>query len=303
VLPEWLSRKELNISNIKEFEVARHYTRLSQMNFGVDTGIYPLGSCTMKYTPKLGEFIGYTDSATTTHPLQEPSTVQGSLQVMYELQELLKEIGGVDAISLQPAAGAQGEFTGLLIARAFHEDAGERRDEVVLPDTAHGTNPASASMLGFRVVEIPSKDGCVDLDALRRAVTKRTAAFMLTNPNTLGIFESDVLEIAEIVHEEGAILYYDGANLNAIMGKTTPGKMNFDIVHFNLHKTFSTPHGGGGPGSGPIGVVPKLRDFLPVPVVAFDGNKYALDYDIPKSIGKVRSFYGNFAVLLRAYTS
>ena len=301
VLPDWLARKELSIPNIKEFEVSRHYTRLSQMNFGVDTGIYPLGSCTMKYTPKLGGYIGLTDVATTTHPLQESNTVQGSLQVMYELQELLKEIGGVDAVSLQPAAGAHGEFTGLLIARAFHEDAGERRDEVVLPDTAHGTNPASASMMGFRVVEIPSKDGCVDLDALRSAVNKRTAAFMLTNPNTLGIFESDVLEIAEIVHEQGAVLYYDGANLNAIMGKTTPGKMNFDIVHFNLHKTFSTPHGGGGPGSGPIGVVPKLKDFLPVPVVAFDGKKYDLNYDIPKSIGKVRSFYGNFAVLLRAY--
>lgn len=301
VLPDWLARKELSIPDIKEFEVARHYTRLSQMNFGVDTGIYPLGSCTMKYTPKLGGYIGSTDVATTTHPLQESNTVQGSLQVMYELQELLKEIGGVDAVSLQPAAGAHGEFTGLLIARAFHEDAGERRDEVVLPDTAHGTNPASASMMGFRVVEIPSKNGCVDLDALRSAVNKRTAAFMLTNPNTLGIFESDVLEIAEIVHEQGAILYYDGANLNAIMGKTTPGKMNFDIVHFNLHKTFSTPHGGGGPGSGPIGVVPKLRDYLPVPVVSFDGKKYDLDYDIPRSIGKVRSFYGNFAVLLRAY--
>jgi glycine dehydrogenase subunit 2 len=255
----------------------------------------------MKYTPKLGEMIGSTDAATSTHPLQESSTVQGSLQIMYELQEMLKKIGGVESVSLQPAAGAQGEFTGLLIAHAFHRDRGERRDEVVLPDTAHGTNPASASMMGFRVVEIPSKDGCVDLDALRSAVNKRTAAFMLTNPNTLGIFENDVLEIAEIVHEMGAILYYDGANLNAVMGKTTPGKMNFDIVHFNLHKTFSTPHGGGGPGSGPIGVVPKLKDYLPVPVVAFDGKKYELDYDIPKSIGKVRSYYGNFAVLLRAY--
>lgn len=301
LLPDWIARKELNIPNLKEFEVSRHYTRLSQMNFGVDSGIYPLGSCTMKYTPKLGEMIGSTDMATSTHPLQEVSTVQGNLQIMYELQEMLKKIGGVEAVSLQPAAGAHGEFTGLLIASAFHKDRGEPRDEVVLPDTAHGTNPASASMMGFRVVEIPSKDGCVDLDALRSAVSKRTAAFMLTNPNTLGIFENDVLEIAEIVHEMGAILYYDGANLNAIMGKTTPGKMNFDIVHFNLHKTFSTPHGGGGPGSGPIGVVPKLKDYLPVPVVAFDGKKYDLDYDTPKSIGKVRSYYDNFAVLLRAY--
>ncbi|MCK4443688.1 MAG: aminomethyl-transferring glycine dehydrogenase subunit GcvPB [Thermoplasmata archaeon] len=301
IVPDSLARRELNIPNLQEFEVSRHYTRLSQMNFGVDTGIYPLGSCTMKYTPKLGEVVGSTDAATLTHPLQDESTVQGSLQIMYELQEMLRKIGDVDAVSLQPAAGAHGELTGLLIARAFHEDNGEERDEVVLPDTAHGTNPASASMMRYRVVEIPSNDGCVDLEALRSAVSERTAAFMLTNPNTLGIFENDVLEIAKVVHDVGAILYYDGANLNAIMGKTTPGKMNFDIVHFNLHKTFSTPHGGGGPGSGPIGVVSRLRDFLPVPVVAQVGDKYILDYDIPKSIGKVRSFYGNFAVLLRAY--
>ncbi len=301
VLPDWLARKELDIPNLHEFEVTRHYTRLSQMNFGVDSGIYPLGSCTMKYTPKLGELVGSTDAATMTHPLQDESTIQGSLQVMYELQEMLKIIGGVEDVSLQPAAGAHGEFTGLLIARAFHESNGEQRDEVILPDTAHGTNPASASMMGFKVVEIPSNDGCVDLEALRGAVGKRTAAFMLTNPNTLGIFENDVLEIARIVHEVGAILYYDGANLNAIMGKTTPGKMNFDVVHFNLHKTFSTPHGGGGPGSGPIGVVSRLKDYLPVPIVAHDGEKYFLDYDVPKSVGKVRSFYGNFAVLLRAF--
>ena len=301
VVPDWLAREELNIPNLQEFEVTRHYTRLSQMNFGVDNGIYPLGSCTMKYTPKLGELLGSTDAATMTHPLQDESTVQGSLQIMYELQEMLKTIGGVEAVSLQPAAGAHGEFTGLLIARAFHEDNGEERDEVILPDTAHGTNPASASMMGFKVVEIPSDDGCVDLEALRNAVNERTAAFMLTNPNTLGIFENDVLEIADIVHEVGAILYYDGANLNAIMGKTTPGEMNFDIVHFNLHKTFSTPHGGGGPGSGPIGVVSRLKDYLPVPMVAYDGEKYFLDSRVPKSVGKVRSFYGNFAVLLRAY--
>jgi glycine dehydrogenase subunit 2 len=220
---------------------------------------------------------------------------------MYELQEMLCKIGGVDAVSLQPAAGAHGEFTGLLMARAYHDVNGEERNEVVLPDTSHGTNPASATMMGYRVIQIPSEDGCVDTEALRNAVSEKTAAFMLTNPNTLGIFENQVLEIARIVHDVGAILYYDGANLNAIMGKTTPGKMDFDIVHFNLHKTFSTPHGGGGPGSGPIGVVSSLRDFLPVPVVAFDGKEYSLDYDIPKSVGKVRSFYGNFAVLLRAY--
>lgn len=301
LLPDSMLRRELDIPNLQEFEVARHYTRLSQMNFGVDTGIYPLGSCTMKYTPKLGEAIARSEKVTQTHPLQDETTVQGNLQIMYELQEMLCKIGGVDAVSLQPAAGAHGEFTGLLIARAYHEGRGEKRDEVVLPDTSHGTNPASASMMGYRVIETPSKDGCVDLDALASAVSERTAAFMLTNPNTLGIFEKDVLEIARIVHESGAVLYYDGANLNAIMGKTTPGKMNFDIVHFNLHKTFSTPHGGGGPGAGPIGVVSRLKDFLPSPVVAFNGQKYFLDYDIPKTVGKVRSFHGNFAVLLRAH--
>ena len=301
ILPDSMLRKELDIPNLQEFEVTRHYTRLSQMNFGVDIGIYPLGSCTMKYPPKLGGAIVRSEKATQTHPLQDESTVQGSLQIMYELQEMLCKIGGVDAVSLQPAAGAHGEFTGLLMARRYHEFRDEKRDEVVLPDTSHGTNPASASMMGFRVVEIPSKDGRVDLEALENAVGERTAAFMLTNPNTLGIFEDDVLEIARIVHDSGAILYYDGANLNAIMGKTTPGKMNFDIVHFNLHKTFSTPHGGGGPGSGPIGVVSRLRDFLPPPVVAYDGEKYFLDYDFPRTVGKVRSFYGSFAVLLRAY--
>ncbi|MFQ6059974.1 MAG: aminomethyl-transferring glycine dehydrogenase subunit GcvPB [Thermoplasmata archaeon] len=301
ILPESLVRKKLEIPNLHEFEVTRHYTRLSQMNFGVDSGMYPLGSCTMKYSPKLGESLSRSEKVAQTHPLQEESTVQGNLQIMYELQEMLCKIGGVNAVSLQPAAGAHGEFTGLLIARAYHEERGEEREEVVLPDTSHGTNPASASMMGYRVIEIPSKNGCVDLKVLENAVSERTAAFMLTNPNTLGIFERDVLEIAETVHDAGAILYYDGANLNAILGKTTPGEMDFDIVHFNLHKTFSAPHGGGGPGSGPIGVVSRLRDFLPVPVVDFDGEKYFLDYDIPKSIGKVRSFYGNFAVLLRAY--
>ncbi|UCD93263.1 MAG: aminomethyl-transferring glycine dehydrogenase subunit GcvPB [Methanobacteriota archaeon] len=301
ILPDSMLRKKLDIPNLHEFEVTRHYTRLSQMNFGVDTGIYPLGSCTMKYTPKLGEVIVRTEEATQTHPLQNEAAVQGSLQIMYELQEMLCKIGGVDAVSLQPAAGAHCEFTGLLMARQYHELNGDKRDEVILPDTSHGTNPASASMMGYRVIEIPSKDGRVDLDALENAAGERTAAFMLTNPNTLGIFEDDVLEIARIVHDSGAILYYDGANLNAVMGKTTPGKMNFDIVHFNLHKTFSTPHGGGGPGAGPIGVMSRLMDFLPSPVVAYDGQKYFLDYDIPKSVGKVRSFYGSFAVLLRAY--
>ncbi|MFQ6128776.1 MAG: aminomethyl-transferring glycine dehydrogenase subunit GcvPB [Thermoplasmata archaeon] len=300
-LPEPLLREDLNIPNLREFELTRHYLRLSQMNFGVDTGFYPLGSCTMKHTPKILERIATSSKARFLHPHQDWSTVQGALQILYELQGMLATIGGVHSVTLQPAAGAHGEFTGLLIARAYHEDRGEERTQVVLPDSAHGTNPASASMLGFEVIEIPSKDGRVDLSALENSVGEKTSAFMITNPNTLGLFESDILQIARIVHEAGAILYYDGANLNAIMGRTNPGRMNFDIVHFNLHKTFATPHGGGGPGAGPIGVVEKLDEFLPVPIVAYDGERYYLDYDRLKSVGKVRSFLGNFAVLLKAY--
>ena len=221
---------------------------------------------------------------------------------MYELQQLLASITGMDAVSLQPAAGAHGEFTGMLMTRAYHEKKGEARSEVILPDTSHGTNPASAAMAGYDVITIPSKDGRVDLNALSAAVSDKTAAFMLTNPNTLGLFEAEVEAIAEIVHDAGAILYYDGANLNAIMGKTNPGKMGFDIVHLNLHKTFSTPHGGGGPGSGPVGVVDRLSGFLPVPTVARDGDAFKLDYDLPDSIGKVHGFHGNWGVLIRAYT-
>ncbi|MCD6370123.1 MAG: aminomethyl-transferring glycine dehydrogenase subunit GcvPB [Thermoplasmata archaeon] len=295
-------RKELNIPNLPEFEIIRHYTRLSQMNYGVDINIYPLGSCTMKYNPKLNEEIARMFSYI--HPYQEESTVQGALQIMYELQEMLKEITDMDGFSLQPAAGAHGEFTGMLITRSYHEykGEGEKRKNVILPDSAHGTNPASAAMVGFNVIEIPSnKEGMVDLEALENATDDTTAAFMITNPNTLGIFEEDILEIAKIMHKNGALLYYDGANLNAIMGITSPGKMNFDIVHLNLHKTFSTPHGGGGPGSGPVGVRGELVNFLPVPVVRYDGEKYYLDYNIKHTIGKVRSFYGNFGVLVKAW--
>jgi len=290
------------IPDLTEWEIIRHYTHLSHRNYGVDSGFYPLGSCTMKYSPRMNEAFANRPELTDPHPEQHVSTIQGSLKIMYELQEDLAKIGGVDAVTLQPAAGAQGEFTGLLIARAYHEVNGEERTDIILPDTAHGTNPASAIMAGFKVIELDSgEDGCVDLDALEAALSENTAAFMLTNPNTLGIFEHEVLEIARLVHESGALLYYDGANLNAIMGKTTPGKMGFDIVHFNLHKTFSTPHGGGGPGSGPIGVTDRLRDFLPVPIADFDGESYFLNYDLPHSIGKVLQFYGNFGVLVRAY--
>jgi len=301
-VPDNLRRKDFPIPNIPEYEIVRHYTRLSQMNYGVDINIYPLGSCTMKYNPKLNEEIAR--MFLYLHPYQHESTVQGALQIMYELQEMLKEITDMDAFTLQPAAGAHGEFTGMLIVRAYHQLHGEldKRRNVLVADSAHGTNPASAAMAGFNVIEIPSNNkGMVDLEVLEEVTDDTTAAFMITNPNTLGIFEEDIMEIAKIMHKNGALLYYDGANLNAIMGITSPGRMNFDIVHLNLHKTFSTPHGGGGPGSGPVGVRGELVDFLPVPIVNYDGEKYFLDYNVKHTIGKVRSFYGNFGVLVKAW--
>ena len=302
-LPNDLIRKAPpNIPKLCERDMVKHFTQLSQMNFGVDSGFYPLGSCTMKYNPKINDEMASLPDSCMLHPHQPDSQIQGTLQIMYELQKMLAHITGMHAMSLQPAAGAHGEFTGMLVARAYHESNGQKRDQVVLPDTSHGTNPASAAMAGYDILTIPSKDGRVDLDALAAAVSDRTAAFMLTNPNTLGIFESDVEKIAKIVHDAGGLLYYDGANMNAIMGKTSPGKMGFDIVHLNLHKTFSTPHGGGGPGAGPVGVVEKLAKFLPVPIAEKKGEGYILDYDRPDSIGKVHGFHGNWGVLLRAYT-
>ena len=301
-IPASLRRERLALPNLPEHEVVRHYTRLSQMNFGIDTGFYPLGSCTMKFNPKFAEELARLPEAARIHPDQDPSTVQGALRILYELQEMLARISGMDAVTLQPAAGAQGEFTGLLLARAYHRDRGDTgRSEVILPDTAHGTNFASAGMLGFHIREIPSKDGRVDLRALGEAVSDRTLALMLTNPNTLGIFEEHVADIARVCHDAGALLYYDGANFNAILGKTSPGHMGFDITHFNTHKTFTTPHGGGGPGAGPVGVKKSLEPFLPVPIVTFDGKRYGLDWDRPRSVGKVRAWFGNFALLLRAY--
>jgi glycine dehydrogenase subunit 2 len=302
MLPINLVRSELDIPDLPERDVVQHFVNLSQMNFGVDNGLYPLGSCTMKYNPKVCDEVVGMKTVADIHPLQDPSTIQGALRLMYELEKMLCEIGGVDSVTLQPAAGAHGEFTGMHLVRAFHETNGETRKEVIVPDTAHGTNPASAAMVGYDVLELPSKDGCVDVEAVKSSVSKDTAAFMLTNPNTLGLFEKDVCEIAGILHDAGALLYYDGANLNAIMGKTSPGKMDFDIVHFNLHKTFATPHGGGGPGAGPVGVKKRLEEFLPVPRIVKQGEEYQLNYDLPKSIGKVRAFFGNFAVLVRAYT-
>ena len=301
LVPPKLRRESLAIPNLADHDVVRHFTRLSQMNFGIDTGFYPLGSCTMKFNPKFTEELAALPTVARIHPDQDESTVQGALRLLYELQGVLATIAGMDAVTLQPAAGAQGEHTGLLLAQAYHRDRGEERSQVILPDTAHGTNFASAGMLGFDIVEIPSMDGRVDLKALESAASDKTLAFMLTNPNTLGIFEDHVLEIADIIHAAGGLLYYDGANFNAILGRTSPGKMNFDIVHFNLHKTFTTPHGGGGPGAGPVGVRKALEPFLPVPQVHLNGRGYHLDYDRPKSIGKVRAWYGNFALLVRAY--
>ena len=302
ILPSDLVRTELEIPDLPERDVVEHFINLSQMNFGVDNGMYPLGSCTMKYNPKVCDEIASLKTVSDIHPLQDPSTIQGALRLMYELEQMLCEIGGVDAVTLQPAAGAHGEFTGMHLVRAFHEANGEQRKEVIVPDTAHGTNPASAAMVGYDVLELPSKDGCVDVEAVKSSVSKDTAAFMLTNPNTLGLFEKDVCEVAGVLHDAGALLYYDGANLNAIMGKTTPGKMDFDIVHFNLHKTFATPHGGGGPGAGPVGVKKPLEEFLPVPRIVKRGDAFDLEYDRPRSIGKVRAHFGNFGVLVRAYT-
>ncbi len=304
-VPEKLRRKTLpKLPELSEVEVVRHYVRLSQMNFGVDSGFYPLGSCTMKYNPKIDEVLANLPSITLIHPYQDERTVQGVLETMYRLSRWLAEITGTHEVSLQPAAGAHGEFLGTLIMRAYHKlnDELEKRTELVVPDSAHGTNPASGAMGGFKVVVVPSdEDGCVDLEALRAAVSGRTAGLMLTNPNTLGIFEKNIEEIAKIVHEAGGLLYYDGANLNAILGKVRPGDMGFDIVHMNIHKTFGTPHGGGGPGAGPIGVSEELEKFLPVPRIVFDGKQYRLDYDKPHSIGKIRGFYGNVGVLLKAF--
>jgi len=292
-----------SLPELSEIEVIRHYTRLSQENFGVDLGLYPLGSCTMKYNPKVCDLLAASHKIQELHPYQDQRTVQGILQLLYEAADSLAKIVGVQKMTLQPAAGAHAEYTGLMLMRAYHRDMKDlKRDEIIVPDSAHGTNPASAAMAGYKVIEVPSNSrGCVDTDALRGAVGSKTAGLMITNPNTLGIFEREILEITRIVHEAGGLLYYDGANLNAIMGKAKPGDMGFDIVHLNLHKTFATPHGGGGPGAGPIGVMSRLADYLPIPTVEFDGSKYYLDYNRPKSIGKVRAYYGSVAVVLRAY--
>ena len=302
-IPEELkANSELALPEIAEVDLVRHYTNLSRRNFGVDNGFYPLGSCTMKYNPKINEelAVAFDDM----HPLLDASMSQGCLALMKDMEDMLCEICGMDAFTLKPAAGAHGELTGLMHIRAYHEHRGDfERKVMIVPDAAHGTNPASAAMAGFKVKEIKSApDGGVDLDALRAAVGPDTAGLMLTNPSTLGLFERNIKEIAKIVHEAGGLLYYDGANLNAIMGIVRPGDMGFDVMHINLHKTFSTPHGGGGPGSGPVGVKSHLIPFMPVPRIEEDENEmYYLDYNKPESIGKIKSFYGNFGVIVKAF--
>ena len=304
---EKLRKGDPLLPEVSEVDVVRHFVRLSVMNHHVDKGFYPLGSCTMKYNPKINETLSRLPGFLCLHPHQPDETCQGALKLMFELGQYLKEIGGMDEITLQPSAGAQGELTGLLMIHAYHKKNGNPRSKIIIPDSAHGTNPASVITAGYTTAQIKSNEkGLVDLEELKKATDEEVAALMLTNPNTLGLFESQILEIAKVVHDAGALLYMDGANLNAMMGIARPGDMGFDVVHFNLHKTFGTPHGGGGPGSGPVGVKKNLAPFLPVPLVAKRINKkgleeYHFDFKRPDSIGRMHSFYGNFGVLVKAY--
>ena len=309
-IPASLEREELPLPELSEIDVVRHFTRLSQLNHGVDTGFYPLGSCTMKYNPKINEEVARLPGFALTHPLQDTALLQGNLALMYAVQQWLMEIGGFRAVSLQPAAGAQGELTGILIIRAYHEDRGDtKRNRILVPDSAHGTNPASIAMSGMEVVEVPSDPrGNIDIEALRSQCGDTIAGLMLTNPNTLGLFEEHVHEVIQLVHDSGGLVYGDGANMNALLGVVRPGDLGFDILHYNLHKTFSTPHGGGGPGAGPVGVAAHLADFLPSPIVDIvevgDENVpplYGL-VEPAKSVGRMKLFQGHFGVLVRAYT-
>ncbi|RJR10026.1 glycine dehydrogenase subunit 2 [Candidatus Parcubacteria bacterium] len=302
---EFIREEAPELPEVSELDIMRHYTALSNRNHGVDSGFYPLGSCTMKYNPKINENVARFPGFSHIHPLQDESTVQGALELMHDLQEHLIEIIGMDEVTLQPAAGAHGEWTGLMMIRAYHEANNDtKRTKVIVPDSAHGTNPASATVAGLETITVKSnEDGLVDLEDLRRVVGEDTAALMLTNPNTLGLFEENILEMAQIVHEAGGKLYYDGANLNAVLSKARPGDMGFDVVHLNLHKTFTGPHGGGGPGSGPVGVKADLIPYLPKPlVVKKEDGSFGFDYDRPDSIGRVKPFYGNFGINVRAYT-
>ena len=300
---KYLRKEDPELPEVSELDAVRHFTRISQRNHGVDSGFYPLGSCTMKYNPKVNELAARLDGFAKIHPYQQEKTVQGALKLMHELGSMLSEITGMEEFTLQPAAGAHGELAGLMIMKSYHQNKNdEKRTKIIVPDSAHGTNPASAAVAGFDVVEIKSNNkGLVDIEALKAAVGEDTAGFMLTNPNTLGLFDENIIEISKIVHDAGGLMYYDGANANAILGISRPGDMGFDVVHLNLHKTFSTPHGGGGPGAGPVGVKKHLAEFLPIPVISKKEKEYYMDYERPLSIGKVKSAYGNFGVLVRAY--
>jgi glycine dehydrogenase subunit 2 len=303
-LPEKSGRGiPVSLPQLSETELSRHYTRLMKRTFGVNSGFYPLGSCTMKYNPRINEDMASLPGFTAIHPLQPEHTVQGCLEVLSDTEKALCEITGMDAVTFQPAAGAHGEFVGVMLIKAYHESRGDtKRTKIIVPDAAHGTNPASAAMAGYTVVNVPSNaEGCVDVQKLREAVGEDTAGLMLTNPNTLGIFDKNILEITKIIHDAGGLNYYDGANLNAVMGIVRPGDMGFDVIHLNIHKTFSTPHGGGGPGSGPVGCKNFLRDFLPAYQVVEKDGAYSLSFP-EKTIGSVKEFYGNFLVVVRALT-
>ena len=302
-IPDSLRRSSLALPEVAEVDVVRHYLRLAHLNYCVDEGLYPLGSCTMKYNPKVNDAVARLPGFARLHPLQDPSTAQGAMALLFGLQGMIAEIGGFHSVSLQPSAGAHGELTGILMIRAWHAARGDaRRNRILVPDSAHGTNPASTTMAGLEVVEIPSDSrGNVDMLHLRAQLDDRVAGLMLTNPNTLGLFEENLLEITRLVHEAGGLVYGDGANFNAILGVAKPGFMGIDVMHFNLHKTFSTPHGGGGPGSGAVGAVEALADFLPGPVAALVEGRYEWRMP-PRSIGRVKSYHGNFGVLVRAYT-
>lgn len=304
LVPQELQRQgSPELPELSELDVIRHFTRLSQLNHGVDTGFYPLGSCTMKYNPRINEDVARLPGFAALHPLQPQDTVQGALELLYTMEQFLCTISGMARFTFQPAAGAHGEFTGLSLVRAYHEAKGDTgRKKVIIPDSAHGTNPASVAMAGYDTIQVKSSPkGGMDLERLKEVADSSIAGLMLTNPNTLGLFDENIAEIAAIIHGVGGLLYYDGANANAIMGISRPADMGFDIVHFNLHKTFGTPHGGGGPGSGPVGVVEHLIPFLPVPVVEKKEDKFVLDYNRPASIGKIHSFHGNFGVIVKAY--
>ena len=301
-LPNEFIRKGLNFPSLGELEVVRHYLNLARLNYSIDTNFYPLGSCTMKYNPKINEEIAGFEEFRNIHPYQNEDSIQGALEVIYNLEKILCEITGMKKFSLQPSSGAQGELTGMLMIRKYHKVKGSKKTKVIIPDSAHGTNPASSAMCGYQVVTIKStEEGLIDLNELNKSADSEVAAMMMTNPNTLGLFEENIIEAADIIHKNGGFMYYDGANFNPLLGIVRPFSMGFDVMHLNLHKTFSTPHGSGGPGAGAVGISKELCDFLPVPLIGENNGKFHFNYDIKHSIGKVRSFYGNFLVLLKAY--